>query len=302
VSSATSLRDALLVARFQLARAVRTRSALALCTLYLLGSTGVTYVFTRILLEIENETARLLKVPVVTRPGAMLDTLRERGDLENILGALVGSPDLLDWALQQPILSIIHFWFALGVLPFLAVAVGAESVAPDARNRSLRFELVRTGRLELITGRFIGQAVLLFVATCIAPIGTWLVAMLGMVNQPPLEQASTLLVASPRLWLWSLPFLGLGVACSQLTSTVNFARSIALGATVGTWLLFATTKSEWAEARPYYGALIEPIVPQSYLMDLWGPGTAWMASGAVLGLLGFVAALSTLPIFARRNL
>lgn len=297
-----SVRDALLVARFQLARAVRTRSALALCLLYLLGSTGATYVFTRILLEIENETARVLKVPSVEKPGAMLDTLREQGDLASILKPLINRPDLLDWGLEQPILTIVHFWFALGVLPFLAVAVGAESVAPDARDRSLRFELVRTGRLELIVGRTLGQAVLLFVATCVATLGTWSVAMVAMVNQPPGAQAATLLASAPRLWLWSLPFLGIGVACSQLSSSVNFARSLGLAGAVGTWLLFALTKSDWAEARPYFGAILDPIVPQSYVLDLWGPGWAWASSGAVLALLGFVAALTTLPAFARRNL
>lgn len=296
------MRDAVLVARFQLARAVRTRSALALCLLYLLGSTGATYVFTRILLEIENETAKVLKVPEVSKPGAMLETLRERGDLESILDALIGRPDLIGWAMDQPILSIVHFWFALGVIPFLAVAVGAESLSSDARSRSLRFELVRTGRLELVTGRFLGQGILLLAATAFATLGTFGVAMICMVGQAPLLQAGTLLQTVPRLWLWSLPFLGLGVACSQITSTVNFARSLALGAGVLTWITFGLLKTDEALARPWIGAIVEPLLPQTYVLDLWGPGWAWLGSGAVLPLLGFVAALAALPLFARRNL
>ncbi len=302
MNSLTSLRDALLVARFQLARAVRTRSALALCTLYLLGSTGATYVFTRILLEIENETARLLKVPEVAKPGTMLDTLRERGDVQSMLEALMGREDLVDWALQQPILTIVHFWFALGVLPFLAAAVGSESIAPDARSRSLRFELVRTGRLELVAGRFLGQGLLLLVATAVSILGTWGVAMFAMAKQPALLQFTSLLEAVPRLWLWSLPCLGLGVACSQLTSTLNFARSIGLASVVLTWIAFGVSETSWVEARPALGAVMEPLIPQSYMLDLWGPGTEWLASGAMLLLLGFVAALSMLPIFSRRNL
>jgi ABC-type transport system involved in multi-copper enzyme maturation permease subunit len=302
MSPVASVRDALLVARFQVARAVRTRSALALCLLYLLGSAGATYVFTRILLEIENETARVLHVPEVEQPGAMLDTLRERGDLERILKPLVGREDLADWALDQPILSIVHFWFALGVLPFLAVAVGAEALSPDVRDRSIRFELVRTGRLELVTGRFLGQAVLLGVATLIAAVGTWGVAMLAMVGQPALDQASTLLIATPRLWLWSLPFLGLGVACSQWTATVNFARSLALGTAVGTWIAWGALRTDWAEARPLLGAVLDPLLPQSWVLDLWGPGWGWAPAGGMLALLGFVAALGALPAFARRDL
>lgn len=298
----SSLRDALLVARFTLARAVRTKSALALCLLYLLASTGATYVFTRILLQIENETADLLSVPRVTKPGAMLDTLRENGNLESMVNGLVSRPDLAEWAMDQPILTLVHFWFALGVLPFLAVALGAEAIAPDARDRSIRFELVRTGRLELVSGRLAGQAVLLGAGALGAVAGTWCVAMFGMVDQPALRQVATLLEATPRLWLWSLPFLGLGVAASQLTSTVNVARSLALFAAVLTWIGWGWLNSDLMADWPILKAVLEPALPQTYVLDLWGPGLAWASSGAVLPLLGFVAALLPWPIFARRNL
>lgn len=297
-----SLRDAGLIAWFHLRRALRTRSAVVLALANALIAGGGAWFFTRVLLELERAAARTLRVPETKRPGAMLDTLREQDQLSDILRPLVGSDELLEWALQLPVLTPIHFWLALGVMPFLAVALGAETVAPDVRDRSLRYELVRTGRLELLLGRFAGQALLLGLATVVAAGGTWLISATVMVQQPLLAQAASLLGLTPRLWLWALPFLGLGVAASQLTGNVNVARALGLGAALASWIGFGILQSPWGEEHPVLVDLVEPLLPQGWMMDLWGPGLGWWSSGLVLGALGVVFALLAWPVFGRRNL
>ena len=290
-----SLRDTFIVARFHLRRALRTRSAVGLCLIYTLVTTGSAWIFTRVLLEVEKQVARMLMVPEVSKPGTMLDTLRERGDLADMFDDFLEDPGQVSWALDQPFLTVIHFWICLGAMPFLAAAAGAETVSPHIRNRAIRFESLRTGRLELVAGRFLGQAVLIGVALFLAVGGTWAVAMLAMVEQPPLLQLTSLLAITPRIWIWSLPFLGLGMACSQLFSNVNFARSFG-------WILWGRLHSYWLRDLGWLTDLVAPLMPHDYALDLWGPGWAWASSGGILAAIGLAATLAAYPLFRRRNL
>ena len=288
-----SLRDTALVARWWLVRSVRTRSAAALVLIYTLLEAGGAWTFTRLLLAMERSTARVLKVPITDKPGAMIETLKERGDLAEVIEGMAGDPAMAEWAMQLPILSTYAFWLGLGAVPFLACAAGAQAISPDIGDRSLRFELLRTGRLELIVGRFAGQALLVALGLALGFVGVWLVAMTCMVQQPPLEQATSLAMFAPRLWIWSLPWLGLGIACSQLSGTVNFARTLALFGTVLLFIAYAVLRWLADDRAPLLGDLVLPLLPPSYAGGLWGPGLLWADEALILGALGLIFALVT---------
>ncbi len=299
----TSLRDALSVARFHIVRAVRTRTIVFLCAVYMLTAGGIAWIFRGIIHELEKNAATLLRVPVTDTPGAMMETLKQREELRSIMTGLLPDEALLDWALQLPVLTIAHFWMALGTLPFLAAVIGSEIVSPGIRDRSLRYELVRTGRLELVLGRWAGQAALIAVATALSIVGPLIVGSFFMVQQPVGESVAVLLGMTPRLIAWSLPFLGLGVACSQLTGNTNFARILALGAATATWIGMGVFSTEWMQDKAGLAIdVLEPLLPQTYMVGLWGPGTGWLLPGAVLVGLGLAFTLAGFPLFARRNL
>lgn len=298
----TSLRDAAVVARFHLLRASRTRSAWVLTLVVSLVMAGGGWIFSRVLLELERNAARMLKVPETSRPGAMLDVLKERQELNEILRALVGDAELLEWALALPILTVEHFWLALGILPFLAAAAGAEVVAPDVADRSIRHELLRTGRLELVYGRLLGQSLLVGVAALVACVGTWAIAAFAMVQQPLLDQAISLLVLTPRLWAWSMPFLGLGVGMSVALRNVNVARGAALLLTLGTFIGYGLLRSPLGARVPYLADVLLPLLPQGWMKALWGPGSGWLASAGVLLVLAVAAPMLGWPVLRRRNL
>lgn len=299
-----SVRDALIIARYMLARSLRTRSALLLVALFGLVASGSAYGFTRILLVLENQVARVLQVPQTETPGALMDAVKADVDFLDMLRAMVGGDEaLLQWALGLPLLTVTHFWTGLGTLPFIAAAAGAEAVSSDIHDRSIRFELVRAGRLEIVAGRFLGLALLLGVAVFAATVGVWLVAMLGMINNPPLAQMTTLLSMSPRLWMWCLPFCGLGVAASQLTENVNLARLIALAAVAFTWISFGVVEAKVLDGWPQ--ALAESaqvILPQAWIGSLWGPGWGWLTPAGVFVALAWCAWSLGYPVMARRNL
>jgi hypothetical protein len=298
-----SLRDAGQVARFHVVRAIRTRTVVFLCAVYMLMAGGVAWIFRGIIHELEKNAADLMRVPLTDTPGAMMETLRNREELRSIMGGLLPDDSLVDWALTLPVLTIAHFWMALGALTFLAAVIGAEVVSPGIRDRSLRYELVRTGRLELVLGRWAGQAVLVALATLLSIVGPLVVGTFFMVQQPFGQSLQVLLSMTPRLVAWSLPFLGLGVACSQLTGNTNFARILALASATGTWILMGVFSTDWMrETAPVVADVLEPLLPQTYMVALWGPGFGWLTPSGILLGLGLAFTLLGFPLFARRNL
>ena len=306
-----SVADTAIITRFQLFRALRSRTLLALCVVYLLISTGGAWVFTQILKQLENAAAGALGGAKTETPGAMLDVLRSNGDLLELLQGLVGDPETARRLLSLPILSVTHFWLALGTLPFLAAAAGAEAVSVDLRERSLRFELVRTGRMEMVMGRFFAQAILVSIASLLSVSGTVSIAAFAMVAQPILGTLSSLLLFTGPLIFWSLPFVGLGIAASQVTATVQLARTIALGSVGGSFILWAVVVHV-EDLGPKHGLgrraldlgadLLHSAMPQGWILELWRPGVGWLPAAAFLLAASVAAALSTFPLFARKDL
>lgn len=299
-----SLRDAWLVARFQLLRSLRTRSALAAASLYLLTSGGAAAVFVRILGELENAAALSLGVPATRRPGAMLDQLRRGEDLRRIVEGLVPDPALVQWALDQPPLTVTHFWVGLVVMPFLAAGLGAEALSPDLASRAVRFELVRTGRAEVLFGRLLGQALLTAAAIALGAVAVEGVALLAMTGQDPVAHAAALARDVPRLWAWSLPFLGMGVAWSAFTRNVHLARVLALATVAASWVVWGALSWPHHTRRGWVAVLTDsllPILPQDHGDALWGPGAGWLAAAGLYLVMALAVGQIGLWTLSRRD-
>ena len=130
------------------------------------------------------------------------------------------------------------------------------------------------------------------------------IAMTCMVHQDPVLQMSSLLMMAPRLCAWSMPFLGAGVAFSQVAGTMNGARVMAIGATIASFVAWGALTSNWGRdlSLGLLRHLVMPLLPQEHMLDLWGAGSAWLQPAAMFVLLGLVAATVTFPLFARRKL
>ena len=152
-----SIRDMLHIAFFQVIRAIRTRTILFLSIIYLLLSTGTAWITRGLVHQLEIQAANTLRVPQTKTPGAMIETLRQQESFRSMISSMIPDSDMLEWALSLPVLTIFHFWMSLIFLPFIVTVIGAEVISPSINDRSLRYEVLRTGRLELIFGRFLGR-------------------------------------------------------------------------------------------------------------------------------------------------
>lgn len=279
------LRDATLVARFELLRAVRTWRALALALVYVIANLGGAWLFTRALLSVERNVARNLAVAPSSRPGVMIDELRRSEELVEMLGFFAGDPETAARLVDQPLLALFQLWLGLLLLPFLGATTAAEAVADDVGSRAIRFEALRTGRAELALGRFAGQVVLTTGATALALAATWILGMVTMAGQDPAALAAGLASWGARAALIAFPFVGMGMMCSQWTASSTWARVLALGLTAGSWVVYGIVGLAQNAPWTVLADVVTPLLPQTWIAGVWAGGSDLAVSaGACLGL------------------
>jgi len=302
VTLSGTLRDAGLVARFEVVRAVRTWRALALVLVYLIANGGGIYLFIQAIGAMERSVASGLGVASTTRPGALLDQLRRGEELPQMLEALTGSAEAASRLIDEPLLAVFQLWLGILFLPFLGATASAETLAADVRTRAVRFEALRTGRGELVLGRFLGQVLLTGGATALALFAAWSLGMGQMTGQAPVGLAWGLLVWGGRAAVFAFPFVGLGLACSQWTASPMWARVLALSLTAGSWILYGWTT--WVKASPWVWLAdgLAPLLPQTWIGGLWSGGLDLVISVVACGGLGLGALALGFVRFGARDL
>ena len=298
-----SVRDTIFIAYFHILRSIRTRTIIFLFLVYLLISGGMAWFGRTLIHEFEKQTADTLMVPQTKTPGAMMETLRTQENFHLLISNMVPNSELVEWAITLPVLTIFHYWISLFVLPFIVAIIGAEMIAPSIKDRSLRYELLRTGRLEVVMGRFLGQSILIGTGTLLACLAPIFVGQFFMVQQPLLETIWTLLCFVPKLFVWSLPFLALGIALSMITQMTNLARILALSSVAGSWILYAFLL--YHEETGEYSllvSLVSPMIPQYHGTALWFPSWDWLLSGSILITMSIAYCMTGYPLFERRNI
>lgn len=295
-----TLRGILLVARFELLRAARTRRAFAFAVLYLVAAVGAAYVFIQVVAGLENTVATELGVPKTRYPGTLTHELVKKESFQRSMAEITASDTVGRLVQRVPLLAIFHLYFSLLALPFFAATLAAESIAADVASRALRFELLRTGRLELVLGRFVGQLALTGLACVVAAVGVQAAGMLWMRGFSHVSLSVWLGSYSVRAWAYVIPFVGLGMAFSQLTDSPGWARTAATTSVAGTWVLCAVLiglrDTRWAVV----GDAGLQLIPQAWLTMFWEPH--WPVAALVCAAMGLCATLLGSARFLRRDL
>lgn len=295
----TTLRDVASVALFEWIRAIRTWRALALLTLYVVASAGGAYLFVELIGELETALAATMGVPATAQIGVMLDELHRSASFRELLREMTFSDDI-DALLDLPVLAIFHLWLGIILVPFVGATSAAESLSGDLATRAIRYEAVRTGRLELVTGRFLGQAMLTGVASVVGTVGAWAVGTLYLHGTDPLELAIGLVRMAIRAWAYSLAYVGMGIGISQWTANPNLARVVAILGVAVTWPLFGTARFEGNDVPGPVADLMLQILPQGWMPGLWTP--AWPVTALACASLGYAWVAVGYARFARRDL
>ncbi|MCB9687831.1 MAG: hypothetical protein H6738_19090 [Alphaproteobacteria bacterium] len=297
------MRDVWLVARFEVFRAIRTWRALALLVLYGVASAGACWLFVRFVGLLENSLAQQLRVPVTKTPGAMLGRLVTSDMWHDVVAAMCGSETLADHLVSIPPLAMFHLWLGFLLVPFFAASASAECIAIDVQSRAVRYELLRTGRIEIVVGRFLGQLALTGAASALSMVTALGVGLGFMLVDDPLALAGWMLVYTPRAWAFGIPFVALGVTASQLTASPAWARVMAIGAAASSWVLLGVAR--WMETKDGLGLAADvmlQLLPQGWIRGMWDPGWGWLASSAACAALAGAGLVVGYVRFSRRDL
>lgn len=295
-------RDVLLVARFEVGRALRTWRAGALVVVFVVANVGGAWLFIEGLAEVERTIASGMGVPAPRWPGTLAEQVRESESIRGFLRSLAGDDAGAERLVAEPLLALFALAEAMVLVPFLAATSASEALAPDVRSRAIRFEAMRTGRAELLFGRFVGQTALTTVALVAAFVGVGGVTLVRMVAQDPVALGLGLLGYGLRALAVAIPFVGFGVTCSAVTASPGWARVLALVGVAASWVLYGLSGLVEDAPWTWLADATAPLFPQAWLRGLWGGPADVATSVGMLVLLGVGALAPGLARFATRDL
>ncbi len=265
------LRDAWLVASFDLRESLRSRRAIALLLLYAAGAVAASMLFLRILHNAELRLADTLHVPRTDRPGAMTEGLLASDAAVDLLGSLLDDRSLARSLVRVPVIALFYGWLAFFVMPLFAVLASADAIAGEVASGASRYALVRTDRLGWTLGKAGGQAALLAFGIAIGAIASFIVGWAMLSGFAPIPAAYWLAAFSFRAWLFGLAYLGIALGISQLVRSPHVARVLALLSLVALAALRWLVNEPLHEHSPAVASLIASLLPGEHAIDFFRP-------------------------------
>jgi ABC-type transport system involved in multi-copper enzyme maturation permease subunit len=231
------VRDVGVVARYELAEAVRSKLLMVMVLLFV-GAGGMgAWGFTQAVEGIEENAARATGAPTAHRPGGMMKRLRASGSYRQGLRLFLRDDQKADYFAAIPPIVVFFAYFAFFVTPFLVLFTSAETIASEVASRSIRYSVLRTGRLEFALGKALGQALIIVGVTALAAVVFYGIAWASLTGFEHGATIAGMLRFWPRVLLYLLPFLGWAMFASMVTRSANLARILSLGGGVALSIL-----------------------------------------------------------------
>jgi hypothetical protein len=284
LSPGVDLRKLSVVARFELAEALRSRLVSVVLALYGAGAALGAYVFSRAL-EAAEAAAREQMLGTFGAQVIPDDLVRQQA-LPRVIRFFVA-----DEALQQELiavepLAIFYGFMALSCVAPLLLMTSGGLHAQDVASGATRFVLTRCDRFVWSLGKLLGHATLLALGLVVGAFATAAVAEL----RTGIDAGSVfwLLRAAFRAWIYGLAYLGIFSAISLAVRVPSRARALSVAALFALWVGHSICGSSYWTARLPPLALGVWFFPAEYELALWSP--SWLASvpamAALLGIAG----------------
>jgi ABC-type transport system involved in multi-copper enzyme maturation permease subunit len=264
MSRALSVR---LVAGFDLLESLRSRKAVVLMSLYLLGALGASAIFIRVLTAIRERLEEQ-----VGRAVDMKELMESPG-MERVVGALAGDPDVASAIIAIPPMALFYGWLAMNFVPLLVLFTSSDAISGDLSSGAVRFSLFRTDRISWAAGKLIGQTILMAMGVVVGALACWAMGLLWLDDMPAGDTAYWLLRISGRAIVYSFAYLGMVMCASQLARTPVRSGGLALLIIFLSSLAGSLLQAEPIEeqAPELFGALSK-LFPNGHHLALWHPG------------------------------
>ncbi len=283
------VRDAALIARFELGEALRSKLLVVMLLLFVGAGALGAYGYTELVGQIEDRAAAVMNAPAARRPGAALGRLRETTSYRDMLRVFFKDEQKADYFARLPPIVVFYAWAALLFTPWLILFTSAETISTEVASRSIRYSLLRTGRLAYALGKTAGQALIVLGVTALAALVFFAVAWARLAGFEAGATATGLLSYWPRVVLYNLPFLAWAMFASMVTASANLSRIVSLGGAVLLSVLSTVAKSTRVRVGPISEAawdLVANLTPYGHNDGLFYPagGGFWADVATCLGL------------------
>jgi ABC-type transport system involved in multi-copper enzyme maturation permease subunit len=265
-----SLRDALVIASFDLAESLRSRKVLVFLVLYVAGAVASTVIFTEVLQEIEEQLAEQLLVARTDRPGSLTQAVMESPELLRVLEGLVRDDQLAAALVRIPPIALLYGWVAITFGPIFVALTSSDAISSEVATGSVRFALFRTDRTAWAAGKLLGQAALLAVGVALGAVAAWITGFIQLSSFAPLDTAIWLVRYTCTSYAFAFAHLGLALGVSSLTRSVPWSRALGLIALAAVFAAHGWLASDRVtEAAPVWSASARMIFPAAHRLDLW---------------------------------
>ncbi len=268
-----------LVAEFDLLESLRSRKAIVLLSLYLVGALGASGIFIRVLTAIREQLEEDIGHAIDVRQ------LMESPGMARMVGTLTGDTAVGNAIVAIPPMALFYGWLAMNFVPLLVLFTSADAVSGDLASGAIRFSLFRTDRMSWAVGKLIGQAALMAVGVLVGAAACWVTGVIWLDDMPAGQTAYWLLRISGRSTVYSFAYLGMVMCASQITRTSARAGGLALLIMFFASLGGGIVRLEPIRERaPGLSSVVSKVFPNGHYLNLWHPGV-FESGGAMLGLV-----------------
>ena len=297
------LRQMWRVACYEWFDALRSRRALVVLLLYLAAAVCNMHWSINLLHKLESELATVLQLPKSERTGVISTTLWKSKPFQRMMKEMTQNDLVLKDITGKHPVELIYAWFAFFYTPLLVVLVAGSRIAEDIGSGAVRYVIFRTSRASWSLGKFLGQALMIFLALILSGAGAYAVAKYRLAGSGTPDLFVNMIQWSARAWVFSFPYLGLAMGLSHLTKSASKATVMGIIAITACFVVTIllrhfTADTGWRSYLPYLGVL----VPEDHKMYLWRNAAAPLVTGSVyLITLGFCYLLAGYAFFRKRD-
>lgn len=273
-----------IVARFELAEALRSRLIVVVLAVYGAGAGFGAFAFAKAVNAAERAVQSQLEDSLIAHDLSAEELRRQA--LPQLLARVVDDPALRDELVRIDPLALFYGFMALQLVAPLVLILSGGAHATDLGRGATRFVLTRCDRLSWALGKLLGHAALLALGLLVGALVTAVVA--GAQSQLELGSVFWLLRAALRAFAYGLAYLGIFVGLGLGVRVPARTRALSVLALIGLSLGHSLCRAEWFEARLPFASALAWCFPSEYEWRLWSPNLL-LSGAAMLALLGIGA-------------
>ncbi|MCZ7680695.1 MAG: hypothetical protein M5U28_18765 [Sandaracinaceae bacterium] len=180
-----TLRDALVLAAFDLGESLRSRKGARAARALVAGAVAATLIFTEVLQKVEEElAAQLLVARTTDTPGSLTAAVMESPELRRVLARLVRDEELAAELVRIPPIALLYGWVALTFGPVFVVLTSSDAIASEVASGSVRFSAL-PHRSRGVGAQLLGRRPWLAASIALGGLAAWITGWARLTSFAP---------------------------------------------------------------------------------------------------------------------